>query len=212
MTEPTDAELGKLAEECGIGWAAGLGGMSDFLSAFARAVLAKWAAPQQEAQEPVAYVHVPHYTVEGKVRPVVSFEKYQQDYDDGVYSTRIPLYTAPQQEAQEPALFVSAKQLASLADPSHATAGSYLPARKTRAGLFTMALYTAPQPAPAPLSDDVVKDAARWHMAVLIGNELMMRPEKRTHATAVKAYMDATHSGSDLTGAVDAAIVAQGGK
>ena len=37
MTEPTDAELGKLAEECGIGWAAGLGGMSDFLRAFARA-------------------------------------------------------------------------------------------------------------------------------------------------------------------------------
>ena len=73
-------------------------------------------------------------------------------------------------------------------------------------------LYTAPQPAPAPLSYDVVKDAARWHMAVLIGNELMMRPEKRTHATAVKAYMDATHSGSDLTGAVDAAIAAQGGK
>lgn len=52
-------------------------------------------APQQEAQEPVAYVHVPHFTVEGKVRPVVSFEKYQQDYADGIYSTRIPLYTAP---------------------------------------------------------------------------------------------------------------------
>ena len=45
MTEPTDAELGKLAEECGIGWGAGLGGMSDFLSAFARAVLAKWGTP-----------------------------------------------------------------------------------------------------------------------------------------------------------------------
>ena len=54
------------------------------------------AAPQQDAQEPAAYVHVPHYTVEGKVRPVVSFEKYQQDYADGIYSTRIPLYTAPQ--------------------------------------------------------------------------------------------------------------------
>lgn len=54
------------------------------------------AAPQQEAQEPVAYVHVPHYTVEGKVRPVVSFEKYQQDYADDIYSTRIPLYAAPQ--------------------------------------------------------------------------------------------------------------------
>ena len=49
MTEPTDAELGKLAEECGIGWGAGLGGMSDFLSTFARAVLAKWAAPQPQA-------------------------------------------------------------------------------------------------------------------------------------------------------------------
>lgn len=59
---------------------------------------------------------------------------------------------APQQEAQEPALFVSAKQLADLVDPSHATGGSYLPARKTRAGLFTQPLYTTPQPAPAPLT------------------------------------------------------------
>ena len=61
-----------------------------------KALLEAEAAPQQEAQEPVAYVHVPHSTVEGKVRPVVSFEKYQQDYADGIYSTRIPLYTAPQ--------------------------------------------------------------------------------------------------------------------
>ncbi|MBP8141693.1 MAG: hypothetical protein KAY02_07125 [Acidovorax sp.] len=61
-----------------------------------KALLEAEAAPQQEAQEPAAYVHVPHYTVEGKVRPVVSFEKYQQDYADGIYSTRIPLYTAPQ--------------------------------------------------------------------------------------------------------------------
>ena len=73
---------------------------------------------------------------------------------------------------------------------------------------------TAPQPAhaPAPLSDDVMKDAARWRMAVLIGSEVMLHPNKRTHATAVKAYMDATDSGSDLTGAVDAALAAQGGK
>ena len=61
-----------------------------------KALLEAEAAPQQDAQEPVAYVHVPHYPVEGKVRPVVSFEKYQQDYADGIYSTRIPLYTAPQ--------------------------------------------------------------------------------------------------------------------
>ena len=73
-------------------------------------------------------------------------------------------------------------------------------------------LYAAPQPTPAPLSDDVVKDAARWRMAVLIGSEVMLHPNKRTHATAVKAYMDATHSGSDLTAAVDAALAAQGGK
>ena len=75
-----------------------------------------------------------------------------------------------------------------------------------------LAKWGTPQPAPAPLSDDVVKDAARWRMAALIGNEVMLHPDKRTHATAVKAYMDATHSGSDLTGAVDAALAAQGGK
>lgn len=48
---PSDAELGQLAEECGIGWGAGLGGMNDFLSTFARAVLAKWGAPQPTAAE-----------------------------------------------------------------------------------------------------------------------------------------------------------------
>lgn len=71
-----------------------------------------------------------------------------------------PVLAAPQQKAQEPALFVSAKQLADLVDPSHATGGSYLPARKTRAGLFTQPLYTAPQPAPAPL---IARSLAEWH-------------------------------------------------
>lgn len=66
---------------------------------------------------------------------------------DAAYAL-LELVAAPQQEAQEPALFVSAKQLADLVDPSHATGGSYLPARKTRAGLFTQPLYTAPQTAP----------------------------------------------------------------
>ena len=74
---------------------------------------------------------------------------------------RLQTNTEKLMAAQEPALFVSAKQLASLADPSHATAGSYLPARKTRAGLFTMALYTAPQPAPAPLSESEYKRGYR---------------------------------------------------
>ena len=71
----------------------------------------------------------------------------------------------------------------------------------------------APQPSPtAQSADSVQEDAARWRMAALIGNEVMLHPDKRTHATAVKAYMDATHSGSDLTAAVDAALAAQGGK
>lgn len=50
------AELKKLAAECGIGWAEGLGGMDDFLEKFAEAVLR--AAPRQEEQEPVAAIHI----------------------------------------------------------------------------------------------------------------------------------------------------------
>ena len=126
-------------------------------------VLAMLAAPQQEAQEPVAYVHVPHYTVEGKVRPVVSFEKYQQDYADGIYSTRIPLYTAP-------------------------------------------------QPAPAPLSDDVVRDAARY-AAVRDGSiehddilKTVKDPGKWEQPYAVLLR------GVALDSAIDAALAAQGGK
>ena len=136
MTEPTDAELGKLAEECGIGWGAGLGGMSDFLSAFARAALARWGTPQQEAQEPVATLHC---------------------NDVG-----------------------------------------YVWARATEVGKLMrfeqpLNLYTATQPAPAPLSDDVVRDAARYrllrrgrHWSVIdgIGNDLL-------RAEALDAAVDA---------------------
>ena len=56
---PTDAELGKLAEECGIGWGAGLGGMSNFLSAFARAALAKWGTQPQAGAVPQGWKAVP---------------------------------------------------------------------------------------------------------------------------------------------------------
>ena len=127
------------------------------------------AAPQQEAQVPVAYVHVPHSTVEGKVRPVVSFEKYQQDYADGIYSTRIPLYAAP-------------------------------------------------QPAPAPLSDDVLRDAAfeavRKKLCALPrfsflsdGYGVRRVPDKSGSWIA----FDAAHALFDPV-AVDAALAAQGGK
>ena len=107
---------------------------------------------------------------------------------------------APQQEAQEPVAWLSPWR----ADQVTTDYDAY--------GERGIPLYTAPQPAPAPLSDDAVKDAARWRMVALIGNEVMLHPEKRTQAAAVKAYMDATHSGLDLTGAVDAALAAQGGK
>ena len=52
---PSDAELGQLAEECGIGWAAGLGGMDDFLRAFSSAVLAKWGTPAPVGVEPIGW-------------------------------------------------------------------------------------------------------------------------------------------------------------
>lgn len=54
-------------------------------------------------------------------------------------------------------------------------------------------------------AESVLEDAARWQMAVLVGNEVLMHPDKRSNPAAVKAYMDAVHSGLDFTGAVDAA-------
>ena len=107
---------------------------------------------------------------------------------------------APQQEAQEPALFVSAKQLADLVDPSHATGGSYLPARKTRAGLFTQPLYTALQPAPAPLRDDT--ERLEWLLWKLPGDALRY----------VVGELADTSSGAEFRAAIDAALAAQGGK
>ena len=108
--------------------------------------------------------------------------------------------SAPQQEAQEPVAWLNPWR----ADQVTTDYDAY--------GKHGIPLVRQQPVAREPLSDDVVKDAARWRMAALIGNEVMLHPDKRTHATAVKAYMDATHSGSDLTGAVDAAIAAQGGK
>jgi hypothetical protein len=46
--------------------------------------------------EPVAYMHCPSVAMDGKVRPVLSFEKYEGDYARGIYSERIPLFAAPQ--------------------------------------------------------------------------------------------------------------------
>ena len=118
---------------------------------------------------------------------------------------------APQQEAQEP---IATQWLAEMimSDCGCSTQNQRLLDRIVERITQYDAANTAPQPAPAPLSDDDVRDAARWRMVALIGYEVMLHPEKRTQAAAVKAYMDATHSGLDLTGAVDAALAAQGGK
>ena len=68
-----------------------------------------------------------------------------------------------------------------------------------------MPLPPLPGSAARAPADSVLEDAARWQMAVLVGNEVMLHPDKRSNPSAVKAYMDAVHSGLDLTGAVDAA-------
>ena len=127
---------------------------------FARAVLAKWGTPQPVAREPVSPRHP--VVMQWRDNAIEACAKIADAYghEHAAQDMRAML-TAPQQEAQEPALFVSAKQLADLVDPSHATGGSYLPARKTRAGLFTQPLYSAPQPAPAPLSRERVKEIMR---------------------------------------------------
>jgi hypothetical protein len=46
-------------------------------------------------QEPVGYMHCPSHAMQGRVRPVLSFEKYEDDYASGIYANRIPLYTSP---------------------------------------------------------------------------------------------------------------------
>lgn len=53
-------------------------------------------AQHVEFPEPAAFVHTPTLVWNGKIRPVLSFEKYEDDYKSGVYSLRIPLYTEHQ--------------------------------------------------------------------------------------------------------------------
>jgi hypothetical protein len=48
-------------------------------------------------------------------------------------------------ELPEPALYVSGGQLEKHCDPEDTISGSYIPARKTAAGLFTASLYTEQQ-------------------------------------------------------------------
>jgi hypothetical protein len=68
------------------------------LMRFVRAVAPRLAL---KPGEPVAYMHCPSVAMDGKVRPVLSFEKYEGDYARGIYSERIPLFTAPQPQRDD---------------------------------------------------------------------------------------------------------------
>lgn len=67
---------------------------------------------------------------------------------------------AAQQESQESQLigYMSPKQLPRVVDPDDES-GTYIPMRKTPRGLFTLALYSAPQqPARVALTDEQIDD------------------------------------------------------
>lgn len=59
MTKPTDLELRQLAEECGVGWAAGIPGMYDFIRVFAHKVLDRWGTPNAKPRDPIHTVQGP---------------------------------------------------------------------------------------------------------------------------------------------------------
>ena len=63
-------------------------------------------------------------------------------------------------------------------------------------------LYAAPQPAPAPLSDDVVKDAARYRWLRATTNYVTSNGER----------IDVRNMPETWDVAIDAAIAAKGGK
>ena len=152
MTEPTDAELGKLAEECGIGWAAGLGGMSDFLSAFARAVLAKWGTPAPVGVGEVAerYRNAIASACEGCNMP----DGLRKHLETALWSQPTPQPTRAQ--AAEPVAWL---------DP---WTGTKVTADYDAYGKYGIPLYTAPQPvAREPLSvQEVEQLLAQWSYEV----------------------------------------------
>ena len=198
---PTDAEILDAAEDFRSQYTHGGTTFDEFDEiGFAREVLAKWGQPAPATQQaaPKAAPGVGNSGFDHKT--AADFLSGKTVSDEAVRKFVQASRWAHDEKAALSAMLLSVR--------------GELTSREAEIALLKKALLeaeTAPQPAPAPLSDDA-KDAARWRMVVLIGNEVMLHPEKRTQAAAVKAYMDATHSGSDLTGAVDAAIAAQGGK
>ena len=94
--EPSDAEIDAFLDSPGgIEWV--IADKRERYRLLVRAVLAKWAAPQQEAQEPAAFIHWP---INGPPRLVWYSQKALNDailktHEDG-YKPDVKLYTAPQ--------------------------------------------------------------------------------------------------------------------
>lgn len=101
---------------------------------------------------------------------------------------------APQQEAQEPAMTYHGRCTIDCGEGGHHDMEML---RMIPAG---SKLYTAPQPAPAPVSDDT--ERLEWLLWKLPGDALRY----------VVGELADTSSGSEFRAAIDAAIAAQGGK
>ena len=170
----------------------------------ALALLAKWGQPAQAAG-PVAVV-VPCHTPSGKR---VALCSAKQDLPIGT-----KLYAAPQPSPTAPAtqqagdvvayLDVGANGYLDLGSELSEDALQQLP--KGRHALVIAGTYgidgyvAAPQPAPAPLSDDTKR--LNWLLWKLPGDALRY----------VVGELADTSSGSEFRAAIDAALAAQGGK
>ena len=152
-----------------------------------KALLEAEAAPQQEAQEPCPTCAALARTV---MLDQVSFDRKPDCYgirqitdDEGVEEWE-DIRTSPDVAREE-------------ANDMMATG---------RGEIYEVVpLWTTPQPAPAPLSDDVVKDAARYRWLI----------DQHWIQTEVDWRLISTHQDStirQLDAAIDAALAAQGGK
>lgn len=149
------------------------------------------AAPQQEAQEPAEIPEAIERMANDRYKVVPSHESMFHRWAVVAGTGTQQLYVGRELECQNMA---------------RKFAGAFLD------GAFVAMQSTAPQPAPAPLSDDVVKDAARYaalrdgsieHDDIL---ETVKDPGKWEQPYAVLL------GGVALDSAIDAALAAQGGK
>ena len=115
-------------------------------------------------------------------------------------------FATPQQEAQEPALWMNEK--------GHTWSHSdwkQFPKHRAKYPIPLYPHFPAPQPAPAPLSDDVVKDAARYRWLRDFHHGDVQ--DELPYIAAGEGYDGAwALTGEDADKEIDAAIAAQGGR